>query len=153
MCLAEQVLVSERRLISKPHTAELDQGAQHTPVVVVVVRGQEVDVLGRADEAVGNDANPPITTKRASSAAIAATATSSSGSSVSIGSLDGAHQPRRLSREVLSTSQQLTNRRVGWRCQCAALFLVERGPLGLVAGLEQGPGARIHGPILPHLGI
>src|SRR5262249_22118658 len=76
-----------------------------------------------------------------------------SGSRMSIGALDGSHQSRRLRREMLSTPEQLANRRIGRRRQRPALFTIEFGPLGLVAWFEQGFGTRAHGLILPHLDV
>jgi hypothetical protein len=50
---------------------------------------------------------------------------------------------------MLSAPEQLTDRRIGWRCQRAALLLVELSPLSLVAGLEQGARTIGHASILP----
>jgi hypothetical protein len=58
MRLTEQVLVRERRVVTKAHTVERDKGSKHTPVVVDVVGGQEVDVLCRPHETVGDHREP-----------------------------------------------------------------------------------------------
>ena len=76
---------------------------------------------------------PPMTTKRAPSATIAATATSSSGSATAIGPLDRTQQFRALRGEVLAAPQQLADRGIRWRSERLPLFGIELGPLSLVA--------------------
>lgn len=51
-----------------------------------------------------------------------------------IGSLDRAQQLRALSGEMLPTTQQLADRRIGRRSQCLSLLGVQPSPLCVVAG-------------------
>jgi hypothetical protein len=135
--LADQVLVPEMRLVAQAHTAEFAQGGEHAPVVLSTVRDKEVDVSVARTKRLAMTANPPTTTKRALSATIEVAATSSSGSSAAIGSLDGSQQARGLCGEVLTTPQQLAYRGAGQRSQESTLLGVQLRPSCTVAGLQQ----------------
>ncbi len=55
----EQVLLPEGNAVTEADTVEGEERREHAPVVALVVGNQEVDVLGRADEAIGDDRETP----------------------------------------------------------------------------------------------
>jgi len=53
--LIEQVLLAKRRIVAITTTVKVSQGSEDTAIVLIVVGNKEIDVLGRANEAVRDD--------------------------------------------------------------------------------------------------
>ena len=81
---------------------------------------------------------PPTTTKRAPWAAIALTATSSSGSAMPIGSLNRRRELRALGGKVLATPQQRADGSVRRKGKRSPLFGVERTHSDSLPGARRG---------------
>jgi hypothetical protein len=113
MGLAEQMLVAQRLLVALTNGVQLPQGSENAAVVIGIVRNEEFDVLGGADEAVGHPGEAPDDHEAGGAPTIAPAATSSLGSSgEAIAPINRAQKTGGLRRKMLATAQKLADRRI-----------------------------------------